>query len=378
MKHHRDLPPTIRSLSVYPQVAQRDLGVLVIGSGYWGRNYLRVFGELPGTRVVAACDLSLERLELVASEFPDIKLVDRLDNALRIPDIDCAVVATPANTHAKVAAQCLEAGLHVLVEKPMTTDSGEADGLIELAAQNERTLMVGHTFVYNAAVRKVREYMEAGALGDVYYMYARRTGLGPIRTDVNALWDLASHDVSIFNYLLGTEPDWVSAIGSCVLGSEREDVGFVSVGYPGGLVAHIHVSWADPNKTRELVVVGSDKQIVFDDLNARERVRLFSRGVTLVSPNNPSYGEFLFQLRDGDIVSPLIAASEPLKEECKHFVEAVCTGQPPLTGGVEGRAAVRVMEAIDRSIAVRGAPVSVHEEAAVDAHASDANTYAVR
>jgi predicted dehydrogenase len=376
MNNGHDLPARIGHLSLYSRVARRDLGVLVIGCGYWGRNYLRVFRELPGTHVVAACDTSIERLEQVAAEFPDVKLVDRLDAALTIPDVDCAVVATPASTHFEVAAQCLASGLHVLVEKPMTTDSADADELIELASSCERTLMVGHTFVYNAAVQKVREYLAAGALGDVYYMYARRTGLGPIRTDVNALWDLASHDVSIFNYLLGVEPDWVSAIGLCVLGNEREDVGFVCVGYPGGLIAHIHVSWTDPNKTRELVVVGSDKQIVFDDLNARERVRVFSRGVTQVAPKNQSYGEFLFQLRDGDIVSPLIEAGEPLKEECAHFIEAVCTGQPVLTGGTEGRAAVRVMEAIDHSIARGGAPVPVLKEAVNGARQNGA--YAVR
>ena len=247
-----------------------------------------------------------------------------------------------------------------------------------MAESRRLTLMVGHTFVYNAAVRKVREYMDAGTLGDIYYMYARRTSLGPIRTDVNALWDLASHDVSIFSYLLGSQPEWVSAIGSRVLRNEREDVGFVSIGYPGGVVAHIHVSWADPNKTRELVVVGSEKQVVFNDLNALERVRLFSKGVTAVTAENPSYGEFMFQLRDGDIVSPMIEASEPLKNECAHFVDCVCTGNVPITDGAIGASAVRVMEAIDESISRRGIPVPVFEEGVHDERDEDAAPYSVR
>jgi predicted dehydrogenase len=351
--------------------------VLVIGCGDWGRNYVRIFHELPEARVVAVCDESLDRLGAIAAEFPDVKLIDRLEVGLTLPDVDCAVVATPATTHFGITAQCLEADLPVLVEKPMTTNSTEAVQLTALAASRDVPLMVGHTFVYNAAVRKVKQYLDAGTLGDVYYMYARRTGLGPIRTDVNALWDLASHDVSIFNYLLGTEPEWVSAIGTSVLGNEREDVGFVSAGYPGGIVAHIHVSWADPNKTRELVVVGSDKQVVFNDLNTLERVRVFSKGVTIVAPESPSYGEFMFQLRDGDIVSPLIEVSEPLKNECSHFVECVCTRRTPITGGAAGSSAVRVMEAIDESIARRGAPVSLSATSLEDDRDVDASAYAV-
>lgn len=367
----------IRNHHLYPRTAARPLGVLVIGCGDWGRNYVRIFHELQEARVVAVCDESLDRLAAIAAEFPDVKLVDRLEVALTLPDVDCAVVATPATTHFHVTAQCLEADLPVLVEKPLTTNSTEAAELTALAASRELPLMVGQTFIYNAAVRKVKEYVESGALGDIYYMYARRTGLGPIRTDVNALWDLASHDVSIFNYLLGTEPEWVSAMGTSVLGNEREDVGFVSVGYPGGIVAHIHVSWVDPNKTREVVVVGSDKQVVFNDLNTLERVRVFSKGVTVVTPESPSYGEFMFKLRDGDIVSPLIEGSEPLKNECLHFVECVCTGNAPITGGASGGLVVRVMEAIDQSIARRGEPVSLSTTSLDDDRDVDVSAYAV-
>jgi predicted dehydrogenase len=359
-------------------VAQRQLGVLVVGCGYWGHNYVRIFNELQETRVVAVCDSRAERLAKMALEFPHIELVQDLDAALAIPEVDCVVIATPAVTHFAIATKCLEAQLPVLVEKPLTTRSSEGSELIELAHRHDVPLMVGHTFVYNAAVRKVREYVESGALGDIYYMYARRTSLGPIRNDVNAIWDLATHDVSVFNYLLAAEPEWVSAVGAKVLRTRHEDVGFVSVGYPGGIIAHIHVSWADPNKTREVVLVGSNRQVVFNDLNALERVRLFSRGVTMVTPENANYGEFMFQLRDGDIVSPVIEASEPLKNECAHFVECVCTGRRPITDGGVGNATVRVMEAIDQSIASNGESVSLLERAAEEERTSRAATYAIR
>jgi predicted dehydrogenase len=368
----------VRNGGPSPGIANRPLGVLVVGCGYWGRHYMRIFNALQQTRVVAVCDCSSERLGAIAAEFPEVKLHQELGGALTLADVACVVVATPATAHFSVAARCLEAGLPVLVEKPLTTNSADAAGLVAMARSRELTLMVGHTFIYNSAVRKVREYLDSGAIGDVYYMYAQRTSLGPIRTDVNVLWDLASHDVSIFNYLLDTEPKWVSAVGSRVLGNEREDVGFVSIGYPGGIVSHIHVSWADPNKTRELVVVGSDKQIVFNDLNTLERVRVFNRGVTMVALESPSYGEFMFQLRDGDIVSPLIEASEPLKNECAHFLECVCTGRAPITDGIAGSLTVRVMEAIDRSLARRGEPVSLSEEALQDGRQVHAPTYAVR
>ncbi len=362
----------------YPRIARSQLGVLVVGCGYWGRNYVRIFHELQDTRVVAVCDQSLDRLGAIAAEFPGVKLVQDLEVALSLPDVESVVIATPATTHFGLTARCLEAGMPVLVEKPLTTDSRDGAELVRLAQSRKQTLMVGHTFLYNAAVRKVKDYMDEGTLGDVYYMYARRTGLGPIRTDVNALWDLASHDVSIFAHLLGAEPEWVSAIGSRVLRNEREDVGFVSLGYPGDVVAHIHVSWADPNKTRELVVVGSEKQVVFNDLNALERVRLFSKGVTAVTPENPNFGEFMFQLRDGDIVSPMIEASEPLKNECAHFVDCVCMGTTPITDGVAGTSAVRVMEAIDESIALRGVPVSLSTEEVDDERNEHTAAYAVR
>jgi len=218
--------------------------------------------------------------------------------------------------------------------------------------------MVGHTFLYNPGVAKVKDYLRRGKAGRIYYIYARRTNLGPIRRDVNALWDLAPHDIAIVNHLLDSTPLWVSAVGAKVLRGRQEDVGFVSLGYPDDIVAHIHVSWADPNKAREVVVVGSESRIVFNDLNGVEQVRVFEKGVAIeAEPAN--YGEYRFNIRDGDITSPRIEISEPLKNQCRHFVECVSERRRPLSGGVEGRDVVRILEGVDHSLRNNGAPVQL-------------------
>jgi predicted dehydrogenase len=331
------------------------IGVAIVGCGYWGRNYARVLSELPGAYVATVCDAFVERLDAIAAAFPGVGVTSSLEEALEFPGVQAAVVATPPSTHFPVAKSCLERGIHVLVEKPITTRSEDAGQLIDLADAFGLTLMAGHTFVYNAGIRKLKEYVDRGDIGRLYYLYARRTNLGPIRTDVNAVWDLAPHDISIFDFLLGASPEWVSAIGSCLLCDDREDVGFVSLMYPEGVAAHVHVSWADPNKTREVVLVGSDKRIVFNDLNPLEPVRVFDKGVT--RPEASTYGEFTFLLRDGDIVSPMIQASEPLKTQCDHFLDCVRNGERPLTDGHSGRRVVEVIEAIDGSLRRQGAPV---------------------
>ncbi len=258
------------------------VNVAVIGSGYWGVNYVRVFSELPGSKVVAVCDASEDRLRVVRERFPLVSTTLRLDDILENKWIDAVVIATPAATHFAIANRCLLAGKHILVEKPMTTTVEEAERLVGLVRQAGRVLMVGHTFLYNPGVLKVKQLMGEENFGRVYYMHATRTNMGPIRQDVNALWDLAAHDVAIFNYLLEGRPKWLSAVGAGVLGNSREDVGFITLSYGEGILANIHTSWVDPNKTREVVVVSSRRRIVFDDLNNSERVRIFEKGVAPV------------------------------------------------------------------------------------------------
>ncbi len=335
-------------------------GVAIVGCGYWGINYVRVFSELSQTQVVAVCDQRAERLQEVGRRFPGLDLTTDVAEVLRRDDVDAVVVATPATKHYEVARASLMAGKHVLVEKPITMQADHAKELVDLAEDKGLTLMVGHIFLYNAGVRMVKGSLNHDEASRVYYLYARRSNLGPIRQDVNALWDLAPHDVSIFNYLLDSTPSWVSATGSKVLQSCCEDVGFISLGYPDGVIGHIHVSWVDPNKVREVVVVSNDKRIVFDDVKTMEQVRIFEKGIAPGEVDAPSsYGEFRFLIRDGDIISPRVQASEPLKDQCLHFVECINQNKRPFTDGQAGLEVVQVMQAIDRSLAQNGAPVQV-------------------
>jgi predicted dehydrogenase len=338
-----------------------QLGIAILGCGYWGINYVRVFSELPGSHVLVVCDQRPERLQEVGRRFPGVRLTTQIEDALSMDGVSAAVVCTPATTHFSVSHRGLLAGKHLLIEKPITRTVAEAKELAALADSEGLILMVGHTFLYNPALRKVKEYVDRPEVGRVYYLYSSRTNLGPIRHDINALWDLAPHDVAIFNYLLGDVPEWVSAVGAKVLRNCREDVGFITLGYPNNVVGHIHVSWADPNKVREVVVVGSEKRIVFNDLNGVEQVRVFEKGVMAVTSEPSSFGEYRFQIRDGDILSPRIEFSEPLKNQCRHFLECVVQGIRPLTGGLEGLEVVQVLEAIDRSIERKGTPVEVEK-----------------
>jgi len=332
--------------------------IAVIGCGYWGMNYVRVFNELPDARVVAVCDKSPERLQELTGRFPGVYLTTETEEVASRRDVDAVVVCTLATTHHDVTRIFLREGKHVLVEKPLTTTVADADELIALAEAKSAILMVGHTFIFNAGIRKVKEYNQPGE-GRVYYVYARRTNLGPIRRDVNAVWDLAPHDIAIFNYLLGSVPEWVSAVGGKVLRNCREDLGFISLGYPDNVLGHIQVSWADPNKAREVVIVRSDRRIVFNDLNGLEQVRVFEKGVSAVEAEPLNYGESHFQIRDGDIISPRIEASEPLKNQCRHFLECVKLGKQPISSGTEGREVVRVLEAVNRSIECKGLQINV-------------------
>ncbi len=333
------------------------LGVAVVGCGYWGMNYVRVLSELREASPVVVCDQQPERLREVSRRLPTACLTTDFDEAISRDNVEAVIICTDATTHYSLVRRCLAAGKHVLVEKPITTAAHQAEELAVLAQSTSMVLMVGHTFIYNPGVRKVKEFIQDGS--QIYYLYAHRTNLGPVRRDVNALWDLATHDIAIFNYLLDAEPDWVSAIGAKVLRNCREDVGFISLGYGMGVVGHIHVSWADPNKAREVVVVCSDKRIVFNDLNGLEQVRVFEKGIRPFYDEPLSYGEYRLQIRDGDILSPKVEVREPLKEQCRHFIECVRTGTRPLTSGWEGLNVLRVLEAAEHSMKLRGVQVDI-------------------
>lgn len=335
------------------------INIAIIGCGYWGINYVRVFSEIHDSKIVLVCDANEDRLRAVRERYQLISTSTNWEEAIASRWVDAVVIATPANAHFQMAERCLLSGKHVLVEKPIATRIDHAERLVQVAEEKGLALMVGHTFLYNAGIRKVKELMASDSFGKIYYLHATRTNMGPIREDVNAIWDLGSHDVAILNYLLDAQPQWVSAVGSQLFGNERADVGFSTLHYPGGVIANIHSSWLDPNKVREVVVVGSKRRIVFDDLKNIERVRIFEKGVAPAEMEADTFGEFRLLVRDGDIVSPRIETSEPLRNLASHFLQCVTGGTQPLTAGTNGLEVVRVMSAIDESLKQSGAPVQV-------------------
>jgi len=337
---------------------RRALGVGIIGCGYWGKNYVRVFNELPETKVIAICDRSEDRLHEIARRAPGIKLTTDINEILEDEQIEAVVICTEASSHFKVASQCLRAGKHLLIEKPITTSVPDAAELGRLADGSSLTLMVGHTFLYNSGIAAIESYLREEK-DRIYYLHARRTNLGPIRRDVNAVRDLATHDIAIFNHLLKQTPEWVSAVGAKVLGNCRVDVGFICLGYANGVVGHIHISWADPNKCREVVVVCSGRRLVFNDLNAVEPVRIYEKGVSAVGGEPENFGEYQLNIRDGAIISPAVEPSEPLKNQCRHFIECIHTGERPRTDVEDGVSVLATLEAIERSIQLQGTTIKV-------------------
>jgi predicted dehydrogenase len=336
----------------------KQAGIGIIGCGYWGINYVRVLNELPEAKVFAICDQRGERLREIAWRAPGIQLTTDLDTLLRNDQIDAVVVCTEAVSHFRIARQCLQAGKHVLIEKPITTLVKDAEELARIAEERYLTLMVGHTFVYNPGISAIKYYLDQRC-DRIYYLHASRTNLGPIRRDVNAIWDLATHDIAIFNYLLKGAPRWVSAVGAKVLRNCREDVAFICLGYDDGVIGHVHVSWADPNKCREIVVVCSERRLVFNDLNTVEPVRIYEKGVSAVGEEPETFGEYQLKIREGSIISPPIEPSEPLKAQCRHFLECLAGDFKPKTTAEDGINVLITLEAIDRSMQLQGAKVNV-------------------
>src|SRR6266446_7073858 len=331
--------------------------VAVIGAGQWGPNLVRNFHNKQTSEVVWIIDRDVARLEEVHAHFPDVQVAKDPEQALRDPSVHAVVVATPTSTHYALAKEALEARKHVLVEKPLTTEVKQGLGLLELATKYGLTLMVGHVFIYNPAVRKVKEYLDAGYLGNVYYVSMVRTNLGPIRVDVNAAWDLAAHDLSIANYWLNAEPLSVSAIGGTWINQGIEDAVFATLRYPQDVLVNLHASWINPRKARDITVVGEKRMLTFEDMNLNEPLRIYDKQVTDLR-TRPIYvdslASFHASVRTGDITVPKVPLGEPLATQCAHFLECIVTGKQPLTGGREGVAVVRALEAMQRSIRAGG------------------------
>lgn len=331
--------------------------VAVIGAGHWGPNLIRNFDAPPRTAVSIVVDRSEARLEQVRARYPGITTATDPIAALERDDVDAVVVATPTSTHYSIVRDALTSGRHVLVEKPITTNSAEADELARLAADRGVVLMVGHVFVYNGGVRQVKQYIDDGALGQIFYLSMVRTNLGPIRVDVNAAWDLASHDISIANYWLDSTPVCASAVGGSWINKGVEDAVFATLRYPNDVMVSLHSSWLNPRKSRDITIVGDRRMLTLDDMNLNEPIRIYDKGVTeeTFTPGFiDTFASFRASLREGEITIPRVVVGEPLRNECDHFVECIERRERPATGGPEGAAVVRVLEAIERSVAHGG------------------------
>ncbi|HEX6937905.1 MAG TPA: Gfo/Idh/MocA family oxidoreductase [Longimicrobiales bacterium] len=316
----------------------------VVGCGYWGKNLVRNFAALSDLRT--CCDASAAVRERMAAQY-GVRITASYEEVLADPEIDAVVIATPAPAHAEMAIAALDAGKHVFVEKPLALGVADAERAAAAADRSAKILMVGHLLEYHPAINYLKELIDAGELGDVYYCYSQRVNLGKLRSDENALWSLAPHDVSVILYLMGEEPEEVEATGQAFLQPGIEDVVFLTMKFGSGRVAHIQVSWLDPHKERRLTVVGSKKMIVFDDMQPQEKVRIYDKGVDRrpgEAAPYASYGELL-ALREGDIVIPRIPAREPLAIECEEFLKAVVTGIPPRSDAQDGLRVVRVLAA---------------------------------
>lgn len=334
------------------------LRIGVLGCGYWGPNLIRNFLGLDACRVVACADVDGDRLDQVKRRHESIRVTRDSRELLRSREVDAVVIATPVSTHHALAREALEAGKHVFVEKPLTATVRESEDLIELAERRHLVLMVDHTFVYSGAVRKIKEIIDAGMLGSVYYYDAVRINLGAFQPDVNVVWDLASHDASILTYLLRDRPVSVSAVGIRHIEGQRENIAYVMIRYPSRLIAHIHVNWLAPVKVRRTLIGGSHKMIVYDDLEPDEKVQVYDKGVD-ITPGSPEAYQARVGYRLGDIYIPRIDRTEPLRAACEHFLECVMHARRPITDGIVGLNVVKVLEAAQCSMEINGGEIKL-------------------
>ena len=324
----------------------------IIGAGYWGSKHVRVFHELPESQVAMVADLDLARLEAVRHLYPGVRTTTDYCRVLE-SDLDAVVVATPVTTHYAVARGALLADKDVLVEKPLTDSTETARELVQLAEERGRVLMVGHTYLYHPAMEFLRDFLESGELGDLYYVDSARLNLGMFRPDVDVLWDLASHDLSMLLSLLGEDPNWVKAEGMAHINPSMIEVSYLDLGFPQQVLAHVHVSWLDPCKVRRLTLVGSKRMVVFDDVAPMDQVHIYDKGVTLDRDGNGNNGASV-QYRYGEVRIPCIPDGEPLRAECAHFLDCVASSAQSRSDGRQGLQIVSILEAAHRSLANGG------------------------
>lgn len=328
----------------------------VVGLNYWGPNLARNFDRMEGAELAFCCDLDEAVLDRHRAAFPTSTFTTRLDDLLEDESLDAVVIATSVPTHAALACRALEAGKHVFVEKPLALTAADAKRVADLAAQQGRIAMVDHLLVYHPGLAEVKRMVDAGELGpEIFCMYGNRQNLGIVRPDENALWSLGPHDISVMIWFAGENPVEVAAWGSSYLQEGVEDVVFGHVRFPSGITGHLHLSWLDPHKMRKMTVIGSERMVVFDDMETERKVTIYDKGPI---PKTATYGEYI-QVRSGDIHIPKIAGTEPLRLVCEHFVDCVRTGETPRSDAQAGLAVVQVLEAMTESLRNAGRPVRI-------------------
>jgi predicted dehydrogenase len=330
----------------------------VIGCGYWGPNLVRNFLQIPECTGIICCDLDESKLDRVKTLYPSVDTTTDFQEVLDDPSVEAVAVATPVRSHFPIGKEALKKGKHLFVEKPLADSVENCIKLIDMARDKDLILMVGHTFEYTSAVNKIKEIIEGGELGEILYVSSIRVNLGLFQPDINVVWDLAPHDVSIINYVLGKAPLGINAQGTAHYQKKIEDVATLTLNYDNGLIAFIHVSWLDPNKIRRTTFVGSKKMLVYDDVQIQEKIKIFDKGVE-APPYYDTYGEFQFSYRYGDIYIPRLEEYEPLKLELRHFIDCIRHNKIPRTDGFCGLRVVSVLEAAEKSIKNQGKYVPV-------------------
>jgi len=340
------------------------INVAVIGCGYWGPNLIRNFSNNKNCSVVYCCDLNEDRLQHIKTLYPDIKLTKDYTDIINDPKVDAVAIATPVSTHFNIASDCLKNDKHVLVEKPLTSNSQDAGALIKLSEEQGKILMVDQTFEYSSAVNKVKEIIDNGELGKIFTFDMIRVNLGLFQKDINVVWDLAPHDLSILNYLIGDVPESIVSVGESFVLENIEDDVRATLRYKNKVMANIHISWLSPEKIRKLTIVGNKKMLVFDDTLPKEKIKIYDKGVTIQKDNLPkdkyydTFDEFQLVYRSGEeITVPEIEDVEPLKDMCNHFLECIDKNKTPKTDGNSGLKVIKIIETINKSLKQKGKEV---------------------
>ncbi len=334
------------------------INVGVIGVGYWGPNIIRNFYSNLQTTVCKCCDLRKDRLDFIKRTYPSIETTADYSDLTNDPRLDILAICTPVHTHYEIAKKALSAGKHVLIEKPMTNSSVQAEELLNLAEQKNLKIFVDHTFVFTGAVSKIREVIKKGEIGDIYYFDSVRVNLGLFQHDINVLWDLAPHDISIMHSLLSQKPESVLATGVDHLKNGLENIAYLSVFYPNNVLGHIHVNWLSPVKVRETLIAGTKKMIVWDDNQPSEKVRIYDKGIDVIKSSDQIY-DMLIQYRTGDMYCPKIDSTEALAVEVDHIVDCIINDKKGISSGEEGLLVVKILEAAEKSLKNRGKEIRI-------------------